>query len=84
MAKHHYGYLGERPWYVRLFKALGITLLTLVVIGAIFCFTVLIYGGCTNQTFIEVLKAWFTPKTTPAEPTQAETAVSVANIMFGL
>ena len=77
MAKHYYD---ERPWYEKLFKALVITVLTLIAIGGIFCFVVLIYGGCTNQTFIEVLKAWFAIK--PAQPADTETVVEPAKIFI--
>lgn len=76
MAKHYYS---NSPWYKKLLKALGITLLTLLAIGAVFSMVVLIYGGCTNQTFLEVLQSWFTSKT--AKPTDDEQVVETS-MMF--
>lgn len=73
MARHYYS---NSPWYKKLFKALGITLLTLLAIGAVFSMIVLIYGGCTNQTFLEVLQTWFTPK--PAQPTDGEQTLAIS------
>lgn len=70
MARNYY-HRSKMPTWL---KAILYTIATLIILGAIFCFVVLIYGGCTNQTFIEVLEAWFKPNTTlpadtPVEPT---------------
>lgn len=71
-----YGHGGTPTWL----KAIGYTFVTLLIIAALFALVVLIYGGCTNQTFIEVLKVWFTPKATaPKEPIAPE-----ATAMFRL
>lgn len=56
-----------------LLKAIGYTIVTLLIIAALFAIVVLVYGGCTNQSFIDVLKDWFTKKaTTPTESTNPE------------
>ena len=34
-------------------------IISLIMIGAVFCFTVLLYGICKDMSFIEVIKEWF-------------------------
>ena len=46
-------------------------ILSLLAIAVIFCVVVLIYGGCTNMNFVEVLQSWFTPEKVVAEPVTA-------------
>lgn len=71
-----YGHGGTPTWL----KAIGYTFVTLLIIAALFALVVLIYGGCTNQTFIEVLKAWFAIK--PAQPADTETVVEPAKMFI--
>ena len=59
-------------------------IITLIVIGlaAAFCLAVLIAGGVTGQTFVEVLKDWFTPEKTEKAKETAEQVETAARIFL--
>ena len=56
---------------MKVIKGILIALAVILVVVSLFSLTVLIYGGITGETFIEVLRNWFSflIPATPVTPT---------------
>ena len=55
-------------------------IISLIAIALIFCVVVLVYGACTDMTFLQVLEYWFAGVKVPTVE-EVETATQAAHLI---
>lgn len=71
-------YKSEMPMWL---KVILYTIMIVFTIGALFCLTVLIYGGFTGMNFVEVLQNWSTPEKIQEAVEKTEEILSMIGII---
>ena len=59
-------------------------LVSLIIIAGLFCVVTLVYGACTDMTFVEVLKSWFTPNNVATAVEEAENVATTTAHLMGM